>query len=122
MKNIKEPLYWIVFVIYEEILFSTLIFGKIPSTIAWISMLSLPLAIILNIITSIFAKKVNVVLTYILTVGMCFVVGAQLIYYKIYEAMISFYSFMNGGQVAEFWTTIVEKIGQNWQGTLLFYL
>jgi len=122
MKNIKETLYWIIIVLYEEILFSTLIFGKIPNTIAWIAMLSLPLAIILNIITSIFTRKANIILSYILTFGMCFVVSAQLIYYKIYEAIISFYSFMNGGQVAEFWTTILEKMAQNWIGLVLIFV
>ena len=53
---------------------------------------------------------------------MCFIVGAQLIYYKIYEAIISFYSIINGGQVTEFITTILEKIGQNWIGVLLIFI
>lgn len=122
MKNIKEILYWVIFVIYEELVFSTLIFGKMPEEYLWIILLSFPLAIILNIITSIFKRKINVVLAYILTFAICFVVGAQLIYYKIYEAIISFYSFLNGGQVAEYWTTILEKIAQNWVGALLIFV
>ncbi len=122
MKNIKEIIYWIIFILYEEILFSTLIFGEFPKSFLWIILLSLPFAIILNIITSIFKRKVNIVLSYILTFGVCFVIGAQLIYYKIYEAIISFYSFMNGGQVAEYWTTILEKMGQNWIGILLIFI
>ena len=122
MKNIKEVIYWVIFVLYEEILFSTLIFGKLPEEFLWIGLLSLPLAIILNAITSIFKNKVNKILSYLLTFCMCLIVGAQLIYYKIYEAIISFYSFMNGGQVAEFWTTIVEKMAQNWIGLVLIFM
>ena len=122
MKNIKEAIYWIIFILYEEIIFSTLIFGKFPKSFLWIILLSLPFAIILNIITSIFKRKVNVALSYVLTFGVCFVIGAQLIYYKIYEAIISFYSFMNGAQVTEYFTTILEKMAQNWIGLVLIFL
>ena len=122
MKNLKELIYWIMFIIYEEILFSTLVFGDISTNALWIILLSMPFAIGLNIITSLFPKKVNIVISYISTFGICFIVGAQLIYYKIYEAIISFYSIINGGQVTEFITTILEKIGQNWIGVLLIFI
>lgn len=122
MKNIKESLYWVLFILYEEILFSTLIFKKMPDTFLLIILLSVPLAIIISIITSLSKRKINIALSYIITGAICFVVGAQLIYFKIYEAIISFYSFLNGGQVAEYWTTILDKIGQNWWGVILILI
>ena len=122
MKNWKETLYWIVFVIYEEIIFSALIFGNVTKTVLLIGVLSLPLAIVLNILSSMFKKKINIVITYIFTVVICFIVGAQLIYYKIYEAILSFYSIVNGGQVTQFLTTILDEMRRNWIGLLLIFL
>ena len=86
MKKLKELIYWIVFVIYEELIMAMLIFGK----------------------------KANTVIAYILTLGECFIMSAQLIYYKIYEAILSVYSIINGGQVTEFITTILDEMAQNW--------
>ena len=80
MKNLKELTYWIIFIIYEEIIFSILIFGSFPTTAPLIILLSLPLAIGLNLITSLLKRKANVVISYILTFGVSFIVAAQLIY------------------------------------------
>ena len=57
MKKLKELIYWIVFVIYEELIMAMLIFGKFPKTAPLIILLTLPFAIGLNILTSIFGKK-----------------------------------------------------------------
>lgn len=114
MKKLKELIYWIVFVIYEELIIAMLIFGKFPKTAPLIILLTLPFAIGLNILTSIFGKKANTVIAYILTLGECFIMSAQLIYYKIYEAILSVYSIINGGQVTEFITTILDEMAQNW--------
>lgn len=122
MKNLKELIYWIMFIIYEELIFSMLTFGEFPKTAPLIILLSLPLAIGLDIITSIFKRKANLVISYILTFGICLIVSAQLIYYKIYEAILSFYSIINGGQVTEFMTTIIDEMAQNWIGLVLIFI
>lgn len=120
MNKLKTLTYWIIFIIYEEIIFSSFVFNKFPTSILLIVLLSTPFAIFLDMITSISKKKViNTVITYILTIGICFVVGAQLIYYKIYGAIISAFSIMNGGQVAQFMDTIMQKISENWVSILL---
>jgi len=122
MKKIKELIYWIGFIIYEEILLSILIFGKMPSSALLIVLLSVPFAILLNIITSILKRRANIFIAYILTTAICFIMGTQLIYYKIYEAIVSFYSIVNGGQVAGFMATILEKMAQNYIGLILIFL
>lgn len=122
MKKIKELIYWITFIIYEELIFAVLIFGKFPSSAPLIILLSLPFAIVLNIITSVFKKKANLVISYILTGIISFIIAAQLIYYKIYEAILSVYSIFNGGQVTEFMTTIIDEIKQNWLGLVLIFI
>lgn len=121
-KIIKELIYWLAFIIYEELVLSGLIFGAFPKTALMIILLSSPFAIFLSLLTSIFKRKVNVVISYVLTVGLCFVGGAQLVYYKIYEAILSFYSIVNGGQVTEFMTTILDEMAQNWIGLVLIFL
>lgn len=121
-KTIRELIYWLAFIIYEELVLSRLIFGTFPKTALMIILLSSPFAIFLNLLTSIFKRKVNVVISYVLTIGLCFVGGAQLIYYKIYEAILSFYSIVNGGQVTEFMTTILDEMAQNWIGLVLIFL
>lgn len=121
-KTIKELIYWLAFIIYEELVLSGLIFGAFPKTALMIILLSSPFAIFLSLLTSIFKRKVNVVISYVLTIGLCFVGGAQLVYYKIYEAILSFYSIVNGGQVTEFMTTILDEMAQNWLGLVLIFL
>lgn len=121
-KIIKELIYWLAFIIYEELVLSGLIFGAFPKTALMIILLSSPFAIFLSLLTSIFKRKVNVIISYVLTIGLCFVGGAQLVYYKIYEAILSFYSIVNGGQVTEFMTTILDEMAQNWLGLVLIFL
>ena len=123
MNKVKTLAYWILFIIYEEIVFSILIFDKFPSSLLWFILLSTPFAIFLDMLTSIFKKKViNTVLAYILTIATCFIVGAQLIYYKIYGAIISFFSIMNSVQVTQFMDTIINKMIENWLGILLIII
>ena len=122
MKKLKELIYWIGFVIYEELLLSILIFKKMPSEALLIILLSLPFGIFLNLITSVLKRRANIFIAYILTTAICFIMGTQLIYYKIYEAIVSFYSIVNGGQVAGFMTTILEKMAQNYIGLILIFL
>lgn len=122
MKKIRKLIYWVIFIIYEELLFSVLVFGNFPSSALFIILLSLPFAIALNIITSIFKRKTNLVISYILTVVISFIIAAQLIYYKIYEAILSVYSIFKGGQVTEFMTTIFDEMRQNWIGLVLIFI
>lgn len=121
MKNWKETLYWVIFVLFEEIIFSVLIFGGITNSVFMVVLLSLPFAIILSIISALLKRKVNIIITYILTIFVCLIVGAQLVYFRIYEAIISFYSILNGGQVTEFITTIMEVMIKNWAGLAFIF-
>ena len=122
MKKNSLLIYFILFILYEEIVFSCLIFKTFPSDIWLIAMLSIPIAIFLNIIAKAFKPKINKVITYILCSIIVFIFGAQIVYYSMYEAIISFYSILNGGQVTEFMDVIFDMILRNWYGILLFAL
>lgn len=121
MKKINLAIYYTLFIIYQEIVFSGLI-NKTESGIFLTVLLSIPIAITLTIISLLFSKKINKIITYILTTAITILFGAQIIYYKIYEAFLSVYSIINGKQVTEFMDVIFSKILENWYAILLIII
>lgn len=122
MKKLGLLSYYILFIIYEELVFSCLIYKTFPTSIWLIILFSIPIAIIFNILSSIFKPKVNKIITYGITVFIVILFGAQIVYYSMYESILSFYSILNGGQVTEFMDVVIDMILRNWYGILLFAL
>ena len=122
MKKLSLLFYYILFIVYEEIVLSYLLFKAFPNSIWLILLFSVPIAILLNILSSLFKPKVNKIITYAITVFIVILFGAQIVYYTMYESILSFYSIMNGGQVTEFMDVIFDMILRNWYGILLFIL
>ena len=122
MKKFSLLFYYILFIIYQELVFSFLIYKEFPSSFWLVVLFSIPIAMVLNIISSLFKEKANKVITYIITIFLIVLYGAQIVYYSMYESILSFYSIMNGGQVTEFMDVIFDMILRNWYGILLFML
>lgn len=122
MKKLNLLIYYILFIVYEELVFSCIIFKTFPASFGLIILFSIPIAIVLNLITSVFKPKVNKIITYIITIALIIIFGAQIVYYSMYEAIISFFSMMNGGQVTEFMEVIIDVVLRNWYGILLFII
>ena len=122
MKKLSQLFYYILFIVYEEIVLSCLLFKTFPSSIWLIALFSIPIAIVLNILSSIFKPRANKIITYAITIFIVILFGAQIVYYSMYESILSFYSIVNGGQVAEFMDVIFDMILRNWYGILLFAL
>lgn len=122
MKKLSLLFYYILFIIYEELIFSCLIYKTFPTSIWLIILFSIPIAIIFNILSSIFKPKVNKIITYGITLFIIILFGAQIVYYSMYESILSFYSILNGGQVTEFMDVVIDMILRNWYGILLFAL
>ena len=122
MKKLNLLIYYILFIAYEELVFSCIIFKTFPASFGLIILFSIPIAIILNLITSVFKPKVNKIITYIITIALIIIFGAQIVYYSMYEAIISFFSMMHGGQVTEFMEVIIDVVLRNWYGILLFII
>ena len=122
MKKLSLLFYYILFIIYEELVFSCLIYKAFPTSLWLIILFSLPIAIALDIVSSLFKEKANKIITYILTTFIVILFGAQIVYYSMYESILSFYSIMNGGQVTEFMDVIFDMILRNWYGILLFII
>jgi arylsulfatase len=122
MKKLNLLIYYILFIVYEELVFSCIIFKTFPASFGLIILFSIPIAIVLNLITSVFNPKVNKIITYIITIALIIIFGAQIVYYSMYEAIISFFSMMHGGQVTEFMEVIIDVVLRNWYGILLFII
>lgn len=122
MKKLSLLFYYIFFIIYEELVFSCLIYKTFPTSIWLIILFSIPIAIIFNILSSIFKPKANKIITYGITLFIIILFGAQIVYYSMYESILSFYSILNGGQVTEFMDVVIDMILRNWYGILLFAL
>ena len=122
MKKLSLLFYYILFIIYEELVFSCLIYKTFPTSIWLILLFSIPIAIVLNILSSIFNPKANKIITYVIIIFIVILFGAQIVYYSMYESILSFYSIINGGQVTEFMDVIFDMILRNWYGILLFII
>lgn len=122
MKKLSLLFYYILFIIYEELTLSCLLFGTFPSSFWLIILFSIPIGIVLNILSSIFKPKANEIITYVITIFIVILFGAQIVYYSMYESILSFYSIVNGGQVTEFMDVIFDMILRNWYGILFFAL
>ena len=120
MKKLKVLPYYLFLIIFEEIIFSCVIFKSFPISIWLIILFSIPIAMVFTIISNIFKPQINKILTYVVTVLIVIIFGAQIVYYSMYEAIISFFSIMHGGQVTEFMDVIFDMILRNWYGIVLF--
>ena len=122
MKKLNLLIYYILFIVYEELIFSCVVYKTFPTSLWLIILFSIPIAVILNLITSVFKPKINKFLTYIITIAFIILFSAQIVYYSMYEAIISFFSMMHGGQITEFMEAIIDVVLRNWYGIALFAL
>ena len=67
MKKTNLLIYYILFIIYEELIFSCLIYKTFPTSLWLIILFSIPIAIVFNIISSLFKEKINRLITYVIT-------------------------------------------------------
>ena len=114
-------LFLVLFVIFEELIFSTLVLHTFEG-IGWKLILSLPIGAILYVISGFGNRKFNNVLSSVIMFLLSFIFSAQIIYYEVYGSIISMFSMVNGNQVFQFWETILNKIIDNWYIILLVFL
>lgn len=113
LNKLKKTIFFVLLIIYEEIVFSLFVYKQFPTGIVYIVLFSIPIGIAIELLTSIFNQKVNKVISYILVSLFCFIFAAQFVYNKIYQSIISMYSLKNGGQVFQFYETIIGIIKSN---------
>ena len=112
MKKWGTLIFLTLLIIYEEILYSISIFNTM-SNIGYIVLFSIPIAVVLYLITTL-KKGWNIFSTYFFTIAIIIIFIAQLVYYNVYEAIISLYSATNGaGQIWQFADTIFGVVFDN---------
>lgn len=112
--NIKKAsllIFWLFFMISSECIYRMTLFKNIiDSDFVRMIIFVLPISVFLYLVSTLFTKKINKVITTILVVGIYIIFFAQMVYYQVYNNVFSVYSMTNGGQVFEFWRTILSTI------------
>lgn len=122
LSKLKKTMFFILMIIYEEIIFSSFVFNQFPIAIYLIILFSIPIGILFDVLTNCFNERINKIISYIITIAFCILFIAQFIYNKIYKSIISIYSFANGSQVFQFYQTILEVIKNNLLPIILLML
>lgn len=110
-KKIFLILYWLFLIIFFECIYRMTIFKNIIDG-DFIQMLvfCLPVSVLLYIVTTLFNEKTNKIMSSVVILLLYFVFFAQMVYFQVYNSVFSIYSMTNGGQVFEFWRTILSTI------------
>lgn len=110
-KKIFLVIFWFVLIISFECVYRMTIFKNIIDG-DFIQMLvfCLPISAILYLGTTLFSEKVNKIISTIVVLGIYVIFFAQMVYFQVYNNIFSIYSMTNGGQVFEFWRTILATI------------
>lgn len=110
-RKINLLLYWVFAIISFECIYKMTVFKNIiDSDFNEMILFCLPIAVIFYIITTAFSEKINKILSIVLFTFLYFIFFAQMVYFQVYNSVFSVYSMTNGGQVFEFWRTILSTI------------
>lgn len=118
MKNKRNLILISIILVYEELLFSYLVFNEISNPFYKV-LFSINIALVINLIIGCVSEKINRIIRNIIIGAITVLFVTQFIYYQIYESIISVYSLTNGGQVFQFWQTILSIMKLNWNKILL---
>jgi len=114
-KKIFLILFWFATVIIFECIYRMTVFKNIiDSDFIEMIVFCLPKAAAIYLISSLFSEKTNRVLNTVMLSVLYVIFFAQMVYFKVYNSVFSIYSMSNGGQVFEFWRTILSTILDNW--------
>ena len=117
MKHKYNSIIWFLFlVLFLEVVYKIFVFKNIFNiNLLYIILFSIPISIILYIICSLFNKKINYILTLLITFLFCLIFIAQSVYYTFYGSLFSVFSIKNGAvQVMEFYGAILEVMRRIW--------
>lgn len=104
-------LYWVFVIISFECIYKMTIFKNIiDSDFNEMILFCLPIAVIIYMVTTAFSEKINKIISTLLLTFLYFIFFAQMVYFQVYNSVFSVYSMTNGGQVFEFWRTILSTI------------
>ena len=113
-KKLFLILFWFVLVISFECIYKMTIFKNIiDGDFIQMIVFCLPVAMLLYTITTLFGEKFNKVVSTIVVIALYVIFFAQMVYFQVFNSVFSVYSMTNGGQVFEFWRTILSTVGNS---------
>ena len=122
--RVNMIVWWLIWLTYLEMIYRFFIVGDFltVNTLS-VVLFTVPWAILFGVITSLFNSKINRVINILLTFLVTIFTVAQIIYFKFYNSIFSFFSLTTGtGQVMQFWQRILEVILDNWYILLLIII
>ena len=118
-RKINLLIYWVFAIISFECIYKMTVFKNIvDSDFNEMLLFCLPIAFVIYMVTTTFSEKINKILSTTLLAFLYFIFFAQMVYFQVYNSVFSIYSMTNGGQVFEFWRTILSTIA----GSLYNYI
>lgn len=110
-RKINLLIYWVFAIISFECIYKMTVFKNIiDSDFNEMLLFCLPIAFVIYMVTTTFSEKINKILSTTLLAFLYFIFFAQMVYFQVYNSVFSIYSMTNGGQVFEFWRTILSTI------------
>lgn len=122
MKNKKLYITFAI-IFYLELVYHIFIFNSFQlKDIFYISLFTLFVSIVIDILTSLFNHKTNRILFIIIILLLNIVFIAQRINFLFYGNVFSIYSLFNGGQVFEFFGQILSVVLNNFLSIILMFI
>lgn len=101
-------------IIYMEIVFKLSVFKSFYDTgIVYMILFSIPAGLILYIISTFGKRRINRIVSVVLTAVVTLVYLVQVVYYQVFTTFFALFSLNGAGQVLQFWREILLAIGKN---------
>ncbi|MDF2908906.1 MAG: hypothetical protein K0R34_4227, partial [Herbinix sp.] len=116
-------LYFAGLIMYLEVIFHFLIYRSLDSKIIYPIIFAIPFGALLAFITGLFQAKVNKLILWLVSTGLCTVYLVQLVYYNVFKVFFSFQIMgMADDAISEFGSDIFTAIKGNIGGLVILLL
>ena len=120
-RKLNRIFYFIFLILYLEILTKIFITKSLNGTL-YTLIFSIPVILLLYLITNIFKEKGNIVVSYIVTIILSFLYGFHSVFFNLFDNIFSFNSIGLAGDIGEFKNMIFETIIKNIWLILLYII
>ncbi|OPX42683.1 lipoteichoic acid synthase 2 [Ruminiclostridium hungatei] len=101
-------------IIYMEVVFKLSVFKSLLNVgLFYMVLYSIPAGLLLYILSTFTKRRVNRIISIILTAAATLVYLVQVVYYQVFTTFFALFSINGTGQVLQFWREILSAIGQN---------
>ncbi len=116
-------IYYLVSLIWMEVVFHLSIYGKIEGMIIYPILFSVPIALFLVVVSSRFSYKINGILSKLMMFIVTLFFSAQIVYHEVFDTFLMMKSITEGaGQAADFGGTIGDAISANGLSLFLIWI